>query len=48
MFEIFILIVSLSGILIMVYIHAAARHLPPKAKLICDIWALVEKNPKSS
>lgn len=42
MFEIFILIISLCCIGIMVYSSAASDKLPPKAKLVCDIWELVE------
>lgn len=48
MFKIFILIVSFFIVRIMAYIHATANKLPPKAKLVCDTWALVENNPERS
>jgi hypothetical protein len=48
MFEIFILIVSLFIVGMMAYIHATAKELPPKAKLVCELWALVEKSTARS
>lgn len=46
MFEILILIIGIICIGILVYANAAAGPLPPKAKLICDIWESVEDDQK--
>jgi hypothetical protein len=32
----------------MAYIHATAKELPPKAKLVCDTWAHIENSPERS
>ena len=48
MLEILTLTVSILCVGILVYIHTTAKHLPPKAKLVCDVWALVEKDSNSS
>ena len=48
MFEMLILIVAIHCVGALVYFHATARNLPPKAQLVCDIWKTVEKNSEDT
>ena len=48
MFEILVIFLSLCCLGILVYTHSALIELPPKAKLVCEIWAAVEESSKSS
>lgn len=42
MFSLFIVVLSLCIVGILVYVHFALVQLPPNAKQLCDIWAIVE------
>ncbi len=42
MFSLFLIVLSLSVVGILAYVHVALVELPPNAKQLCDVWAMVE------
>jgi hypothetical protein len=42
MFAIVVTVTALCCVGFLVYIHAVLVSFPPKAKMLCDIWAMVE------
>ena len=42
MFSLFLIVLSLCIVGILIYVHFALVEMPPNAKQLCDIWAMVE------
>ncbi len=48
MFEIIVVLSALGCVGMLVYVHATFSRFPPKARLLSDIWAMVENGAKKN
>ncbi len=46
MFEIVVVLSALCCVGVLMYVHGVLICFPPKARLLCDIWAMVENPAK--